>query len=281
MKVLHINNFGYPDYQNDMVFHGGRQVLGSNYVESSHAGYMYESAVGYKHTLYGRGFTLYCRLPTVQLDNADLQSKISDRYFDYILFGSVFRNIDFFDLVQKAYPKERIIFIDGEDHQGIRWDMVGKGHYFKREYTGVAHDMIHPIHFAIPKDLIYRGTKKVQHFASIDPRNRKTYRYDNEVDYYNDYGRSYFGITMKKAGWDCLRHYEILMNGCFPAFIGLDECPPLTMGYFPKSFIIDYYKKYGWEFSNEYWNYLDEMCTILDRYCTTEAIFNYILERVS
>ena len=29
--------------------------------------------------------------------------------------------------------------------------------------------------------------------------------------------KKYFWITIK-AGWDCLRHYEILMNGCIPYF---------------------------------------------------------------
>ena len=41
----------------------------------------------------------------------------------------------------------------------------------------------------------------------------------NESDYYKDYQRSYFAITCKKGGWDCLRHYEILANAVSPTFL--------------------------------------------------------------
>jgi hypothetical protein len=39
---------------------------------------------------------------------------------------------------------------------------------------------------------------------------------------------------MKKSGWDCLRHYEIMMNHCIPLFRDLPECPSLTMTHFPR-----------------------------------------------
>lgn len=279
MKVLHINNFGYPDYQNDMVFHGGRSVLGSDYVESHTANYMYESSAVRKSLLYGKGFTLYCRLPDIQPDNTDLYNKIANRHFDYIIYGSVFRNLDYWDIVSKAYPKNKIIFIDGEDHQGIRWDVVSKGNYFKRECI-ISYPNVHPITFAIPKELIRRGTKKTKDFAHIDPANRSTYIFDNENEYYADYAQSYFAYTQKKAGWDCLRHYEILMNGCMPAFRDIEKCPQLTMAYFPKSYIEQYYIKHGWNFSADYWEYLDRMVDVIYNRCTTEAIFNYILETV-
>jgi len=42
--------------------------------------------------------------------------------------------------------------------------------------------------------------------------------YKNEKDYYQSYQNSIFALSYKKAGWDSLRHYEILMNGCIPLF---------------------------------------------------------------
>jgi hypothetical protein len=29
----------------------------------------------------------------------------------------------------------------------------------------------------------------------------------------------------KKGGWDCLRHYEIIGNGCMPYFENIEKCP--------------------------------------------------------
>jgi len=42
---------------------------------------------------------------------------------------------------------------------------------------------------------------------------------------------------MAKGGWDCMRHYEILANGCIPYFIDLDQCDVRTMAFLPKELI--------------------------------------------
>jgi hypothetical protein len=52
-----------------------------------------------------------------------------------------------------------------------------------------------------------------------------TYAFDDEADYYADLRSSRFGITVKRAGWDCLRHYEQAANGCVPCFRDLDRKP--------------------------------------------------------
>jgi len=69
------------------------------------------------------------------------------------------------------------------------------------------------------------------------PGRISTYVYENEADYYDMYKKSLFGLTYKKAGWDCLRHYEILMNGCIPIFLDLDRCPKFTLTSLPKETI--------------------------------------------
>ena len=51
------------------------------------------------------------------------------------------------------------------------------------------------------------------------------YVFENEEDYYKDLQSSKFGITTKRAGWDCLRHYEIAANGAVLCFRDLDKKP--------------------------------------------------------
>jgi len=92
-----------------------------------------------------------------------------------------------------------------------------------------------PIQFAIPVEKIAtKAVIKSNGFAFIDPRNKSTYIYSEESDYYNDYQSSLFAYTTKKAGWDCLRHYEIMANDSIPIFIDLGACPNGTMHYFPR-----------------------------------------------
>ena len=58
------------------------------------------------------------------------------------------------------------------------------------------------------------------------------------------YKKSLFGITTEKAGWDCFRHYEILMNGCIPLFPNIKNCPELTCTNLPKKKISYVNEKY-------------------------------------
>src|SRR5579862_7558259 len=96
----------------------------------------------------------------------------------------------------------------------------------------------YPLQFGIPESKIVRGIpKKDRDFAFIIPRQLETYIYTEEADYYRDYQRSYFAITCAKGGWDCMRHYEILANGCIPYFVDIDKCHPDTMKFLPKELI--------------------------------------------
>jgi hypothetical protein len=98
--------------------------------------------------------------------------------------------------------------------------------------------MIHPITFSIPEEKIVNTIpKKTKVLATIIPGNKNTYIYNNEEDYYNDYKQSLFAITGKKCGWDCMRHYEILANGCLPYFQEIEKCPKNTLTLFPKELI--------------------------------------------
>jgi hypothetical protein len=52
-----------------------------------------------------------------------------------------------------------------------------------------------------------------------------SYAFSDEAEYYADLQSARFGITGKRAGWDCLRHYEQAANGCVPCFRDLDRKP--------------------------------------------------------
>jgi hypothetical protein len=49
--------------------------------------------------------------------------------------------------------------------------------------------------------------------------------FTREQDYYGDLRQSRFGVTAKRAGWDCLRHYELAANGCVLCFKDFDRKP--------------------------------------------------------
>jgi hypothetical protein len=101
---------------------------------------------------------------------------------------------------------------------------------------------LYPISFAIPKskitDIIPSKQKLMSHLTPGKiSGNLSTYIYNTETDYYNEYKSSIFAITTKRAGWDCMRHYEILACGTIPYFPDIDKCPSNTMTHLPKDLI--------------------------------------------
>ena len=93
-----------------------------------------------------------------------------------------------------------------------------------------------PINFAIPDEKILHQTPcvKTKDFMSHvvdDDLIGKSQMALHAVTYltvkrlFSDIQTSRFGITTKKGGWDCLRHYEIAANGAVPCFKNLDLKP--------------------------------------------------------
>jgi hypothetical protein len=155
-----------------------------------------------------------------------------------------------------------------------------KGVYFKRELTQKTEDVL-PVCFGIPASKIIKDVPpKTGILAHIIPGEIPTYIYDNESGYYAAYQKACFGITKKKAGWDCMRHYEILANGCIPYFIDIEHCPGETMHLFPRKLI---------EETNRYFEqqlvdietvskYAQELLNYTRAYLTTESIAVYMLQ---
>jgi|SRR6218665_125860 len=61
--------------------------------------------------------------------------------------------------------------------------------------------------------------------AGIISRATTSYAFSTEAAYYEDLQQSRFGISVKRAGWDSLRHYEIAANGGIVCFRNLDKKP--------------------------------------------------------
>lgn len=152
---------------------------------------------------------------------------------------------------------------------------------------------IHPINFCIPeKKMINSIPQKTKDFASLVPGDRTTYTFTNEDAYYKEYQCSYYGITMKKNGWDCLRHYEIIMNGCIPYFVDLKDCPEKSLIFLPKQLILEAMNLDGVNYSTmtidhaifdktKYFDILTKMMEHSKTYLTTRSIASYILNTVN
>lgn len=100
-------------------------------------------------------------------------------------------------------------------------------------------EKLYPISFSFPAEkMVGSIPSKMKLLSDLVPGKLETYIYDTEKDYYDEYRKSLFATTTKKAGWDCLRHYEIIANGAIPYFPGIEECPVNTMALFPKNLLL-------------------------------------------
>lgn len=91
-----------------------------------------------------------------------------------------------------------------------------------------------PIAFSFPEEKIVSAPpRKLKQFPAhiVDSEvaavvgGQPTYAFANEAEYYADLQASRFGVTCKRAGWDCMRHYEIAANGAVVCFRNLKDKP--------------------------------------------------------
>jgi hypothetical protein len=295
-RILFIAPGDAPDYQCDTLFHGLKSLLGENLVDICPPWYMYRPTEQNRArfpSLYGKGFTLYGLLEeSPATDRTDIEAKIRARHFDLVVFGSIHRSQQYLFEVLDRYSMERIAFVDGEDETGLFRHVLGRGRYFKREIADpwmIGNDASHvlPIGFGIPRQKIVDSIPaKTRLVAHIDPRDKSTYIYGNETDYYQGYRESCFGITTKKAGWDCMRHYEILANGCFPVFLDLMDFPPSVMTHYPKhqmlwafEYLRDRRRDADAVPNAQYLEHLNAALDGLRTRCTTEAVAQHFVAR--
>jgi hypothetical protein len=138
-----------------------------------------------------------------------------------------------------------------------RWWLLPRAHrramYFKRELTpetrwfrsfmlmplALARRLgppggLRPIAFSIPEEKIVSApTEKSTLLATqvVDPEvaertgHPTSAPFAEEEEYYADLQAARFGVTTKRAGWDCMRHYELAANACVPCFRDLAAKP--------------------------------------------------------
>jgi hypothetical protein len=282
MKILYISDGSSEDYQRDMLFHGLRSLFGNDVVDVNKINNMYKSASDSKNKLYGMGFTVYCLLDEINVDRTNIETKIKNNFYDYIVYGSIHRNRSYLLTVLNSYPKNRIAAIDGEDRWGGPFNGIFPIDvpYFKRENDGTNKN-IFSIQFGIPEEKIFTGnvekTMDISTATPISPNQK--YQFKNEDEYYNSYRIAKFGITRRKAGWDCLRHYEIIANKCVPLFEEIEKCELETLTWFPKELCIEANKMYS---TGNYSSYEELQfkfnSTIID--LTTKAMARRFIDKI-
>ena len=263
MKILYIHanpdeSEFYNDYLSDLLLHGLRENFGKDIIDYPGSWHLYDDEVQKRqinqNKLWGKGFTLNNSLNAFNsFDRTDISSKIQNNFFDFVIYGSIRRSDLFLDIVIDKNIKH--VYVDGEDDTFIDTKYSNKSLYFKRELNEKVGNIL-PISFAIPKNKIVKNINQNPKdlLAPIIPGKLDTYIYEKEKDYYDMYFNSLFALTYKKAGWDCLRHYEILANGCIPLFLNLKNCPQETLKTLPKEnllsilnqneFILSYYNPF-------------------------------------
>ena len=245
-QTISLQTGGYiSDYLNDLTFHGLKQLYGKDVTALIPPIHLYKENQGgvYNHMFqtddverhFWGGMTSFYLLnkdydPIVLEGTIEerkewfdsIRDRIVSKEFDLIIWGSARRCLHLFKDAKKIYPKEQLILLDGNDDTQLL-DLADQGYpYFKRELSDYSNlpSNIKPITFSYPEEKIGRRTKnKTQKRGTVIPGDEKTYifrgdgySFDLEKKYYKDYNKSYFGLTEKKAGWDCMRHYEIMGN---------------------------------------------------------------------
>lgn len=287
MKILFLSNGWGQDYLRDSVAHGMRSLLGPDFIDVHKLDCLYQGAD--RSQMYGKGFTLYGLLPDIPIDRTDIPRKISCKYFDLVIYGSIHRNQDYLHEVASMYQAPQVIFIDGEDHTNYLKGL--QGITFKRELHSPQPGAL-PIQFAIPQDRILRSPPQKFHLmAPMDPMNKSTYIYTTEEAYYKQYADSYYAATMRKGGADCLRHYEIMSQWTIPYFRCLESIPTTIMQFLPRPELllakemIDYMNlnpsKRDPKILIDLWGYLIEpVMKALRDHLTTTAMATYIFDSI-
>lgn len=282
MKILYLTKGDHVDYQDDCLFIGLRELFGADVVDFNKREHSYQAFDEQKaKNLYGMGMSVSKILPDLEVDRTDITNKIKNRYFDYIVYGSIWRCNDYINKILQYYPKNQIIAVDGEDETNIHKCFDLGILYFKRELQ-FKHERLFPISFAMPTNKGFFNKDKTKAFSFITPLNRQTYIYNNEKDYYKDYQDAQFGVTLKKAGWDCMRHYEIMSNGCIPYFINIEKCPESTMTHFPKTLCKQVNDSFKHLTSEQIYNkFINQFEEHFKQNNTTQALAKYFINTIN
>ena len=251
------------DYLSDGLLHGLRQLPWLELVDYPRKECMYEGGrqckVAPRFGVRGGGFNLYGFLtePEGGIDRSFIWQRLAAGWFDAVLLSNLWRQWGLLMQWRELLAKQPLLMLDGDDDQrlyprsGTRFRQFGIGtgltnllqlpstHIFKRELTNRSRKWglrlnIHPLAFAIPAsqilmDLPNKSQLFPSHIVDLDLSNKlgasANYVFADEHSYRSDLASSRFGITTRRAGWDCLRHYEIAAAGAVICFRDLEQKP--------------------------------------------------------
>lgn len=240
MKLLFLTTFNKDkqgDYLELSIIHGMRKILGDDFVEYPKKKILYgDFSESPQQTLHGKGFT-YCT--KIIEDTSYDRSNLNVMDFDVVLMGSGHM---YQENIEIHHPN--IWYTDGNDLYGnskriIQYkneQLIGcqfLNKCFKRELLE-SFPNVYPTGFGIPESKIRpivldNKNKLIQSTAPSDAcfYENSSYKFNNEEEYYKDMSESWFGLSCKKGGWDCLRHYEILASGSLLLIRDFQTKPPL------------------------------------------------------
>ena len=218
MNILYVcrkdeNGFIHIDYLDECVLIGLKELFGSQVVDVNKKLSLYTDYPDeMKYRLYGRGYTLTQNIEPHECDRDDIENKIRNKFYDYVVYAKIENCNDYFDLVYEHYPKNRIALLDGGDWMNIHPSVTYDTMFFKREcFLGMSNvnyskyfNNIKPISFAFPTKRITRSQNKSKLLSTINPLDRTTYfdkdnpseyKFKTEKEYYEEYQSSRFAIT--------------------------------------------------------------------------------------
>lgn len=309
MKILFISQYN-PDYLSICILHG-LITLGHEVVDIPYVDYLEkrnENIID-RNILYGKGFSYAFTIDKDRslIDRTNIEEKIAEHYFDIVIYGFAHNNrsefLPYIDLANEKYHRGEIFCLDGNDRTTYNEELIDNYSnilYFKRELACGNEcwnlpKKILPISFAIPKCKFQeRNYYKLGEYI-IDECNadavynldmQKPPKFDNEQDYYNQYNQGVFGLTCRKGGWDCMRHYEIIACFCLPVFMNYLDMPIGTMTTWPRdlqiaanALYVDYIMRHLSEdqFTVRYYKLLDRFYDYAYENLTTENLAKYLL----
>ncbi len=235
------------DYVVDCLFHGFRKTFGTDLIDVQKNPHMYDDK-DYTHLFPHHGFSMFGRIKDEDIDRTDIENKLRNGYFDYVICPLhhsnrnneqvINKHIDYY---RQFVPMHRLAVICSDETPTSNSFLLGspKCMFFKQELNNGVNGAF-PISYGVPREIfVDQVPEKTVDFAPLIPsihncRHKSTYIYTDEEEYYNSYRSAYFGFTCKKGGWDCMRHYEIISQGCVPFFTDIESCPFNTMHEYPR-----------------------------------------------
>ena len=244
-KVLVLREGRHCDFVADMVWINLAIDKRINLFCNSYPSFLFETNGIYSRNIryaHGSGFTLYGKLKKSEfIDCCVSDYEIFYDEYDYVIYPSIRKFDKYFWVSLKRFGREKVIAIDGNDDECISWHSK-YCIYFKRETSCIAQASgINPIQYFIPKPILKNIKNQTKEFTSkkyllapCDPRDRSTFIYTKEKDYFQQYKESFFAYTEIRGGADALRHYEIIASGAVPYFGDLELIPKYCLNNYPK-----------------------------------------------